>query len=104
MRKCRLLSLVGLTLLIALSPAFGRTRHKKATPAPRHETVISSVTPTEITITEDKTPRTFTITQFTEVTLDGQRASVADLKPGMAVSVTLSDPSHLSRITAVNKK
>jgi hypothetical protein len=96
--------LFALVVLISSIPAFGRGQHRKATPPPIHETVISSVTPTAITIAEDKAPRTFTITQFVEVTVDGQRASVADLRPGMMVSVTLIDQSRLSRITAVNKK
>jgi len=105
MKKYRLVLFVVLGLLTALTPAFGRHRgHAKTTPTPIHETVISSVTPTQITVTEDKETKTFTITQFTEVTVDGKKASAADLKPGMMVTVTLTDQSRLSRITAVNKK
>jgi TusA-related sulfurtransferase len=37
------------------------------------------------------------------VTLNGQKAALADLKPGMIVSVTLSDPTRLSRIAATTK-
>ena len=45
--------------------------------------------------------KTFAITQFTEITVKGQRAKVTDLQPGMSVSVTLgTDPSKLSRISA----
>lgn len=65
-----------------------------------HLTVISAVTPTSLTIQEDKVIKSFTITPFTEVNVNGQRATLADLKPGMTVNVTLSDPSKLSRIDA----
>jgi hypothetical protein len=77
----------------------------KATPAVNHETVISTVTPTEITVTEDKTAKTYVLTQFTEITLNGNRATAADLKPGMKVSVTIgTDATHLSRVAATAKK
>jgi hypothetical protein len=63
--------------------------------------VIASVTPTAITVTEAKATKTYTVTQFTEITVNGQRATVADLKPGMTVNVTLgTDASRASRINA----
>jgi len=50
---------------------------------------------------QDQTSRTFAITQFTEINVNGQRATVADLKPGMKVSVTAGmDPSQAARISA----
>jgi hypothetical protein len=55
-------------------------------------------------VTDEKTAKTLTVTQFTEVTLNGQKASFADLKPGMTVSVVLSSPTQASRITATTKK
>ncbi|PYL20209.1 MAG: hypothetical protein DMF41_07070 [Verrucomicrobia bacterium] len=54
-----------------------------------------------ITVTEEKTTRAFIITQFTEITVNGQRATIADLKPGMTVNVTIGvDPSQAGRIIA----
>jgi hypothetical protein len=88
--------------LFALSSTFGAGK-RKATPIPHHETVITSVSPDSIVITADKVPKTYTVSQFTEVTLNGQKSTMADLKPGMNVSVTLSDPTRLSRITATTK-
>jgi hypothetical protein len=54
-----------------------------------------------ITVSEEKTTRTFIITQFTEINVNGQRATIADLKAGMTVSVTIGvDPTRASRINA----
>ncbi len=76
-------------------------RKKKEVATPIRATVIASVSPDSITITENNVNKTFAITQFTEITLKGQRAKLTDLQPGMAVSVGLStDPSKLSRINA----
>ncbi len=109
--KIHLSAVLSVILLSAVlsSPAFaarhGFTKHTKATPTPHHETVVTSVTPTSVVITEDKAARTFTINQFTEVTLNGQKATITDLKPGMKVSVTLgADPTQLSRIAASTSK
>ena len=90
--------LAGITII----PAFGKGRKKKATPAPvYHAPVISNATGNAITVSDQKTTRTFTITQFTEINVNGQRATIADLKPGMTVNVTIGmDPSYASRIVA----
>lgn len=87
---------------IAFAPAFGKSRKKKATSAHAYQQpAISSVTGNAITVSEQKTARTFTVTQFTEITVNGQRASIADLKPGMTVNVTIAvDPSRAARINA----
>ncbi len=96
----RLLVVWILLAAIAIAPAFGKGRKTKATPV-YQQPVIASVTGNAITVSEQKTTRTFTVTQFTEITVNGQRASIADLKPGMTVSVTLGmDPTHASRILA----
>jgi hypothetical protein len=51
-----------------------------------------------ITVSEEKTTRAFIIAQFTEITVNGQRATIVDLKPGMTVSVTIgTDPTRASR-------
>ena len=89
---------IFLVFFVAASVFAGGPRKKEPE---YHDTVISSVTGNAITITQDKTPRTFPITQFTEITLKGQRATVADLQPGMGVSVTLgTDGVSASRIAA----
>src|SRR5260370_39166629 len=90
--------LVGL----ATSPAFAGSKEKKTTaPAQYQAPVISSVTGNTITVSEEKTTRTFVITQFTEINVNGQRAALADLKPGMTVSVTIGvDPTRASRVVA----
>jgi hypothetical protein len=100
------LSVATVLLIAATNPAFGFDKKKKATPAPHaHESVISGVTPTAITITGDKSAKTFTITQFTEINVNGRKATVAELKPGMTVNVALgTDPMKASRITAADKK
>lgn len=99
--KAVLPSIVGLALtLLSASPASAGGK-KKAKPIEHHDTTITSVSADSIAIDEDKVPRSFKITQFTEVTLRGQKAAVADLKPGMMVSVTLgADPAVASRIAA----
>jgi hypothetical protein len=67
-----------LLILITASPAFAGARKKKATPAQYQAPVISSVTGNTITVSDEKTTRTFIITQFTEINVNGQRAGVAD--------------------------
>ncbi len=104
MKKSSFSAAVSILLaILAMTPAFGASKKKKAEPE-QHGTVISSVTPTAITVTEGKTVKTFVISQFTEVNLNGQRATVADLKPGMTVNLTLADASRLSRINATGAK
>ena len=90
-------------LLAALvtTPSFAG-RKKKASPAPKYQTpVISSVTGNTITVTQEKLTRAYTITRFSEVMVNGQKATIADLKPGMVVSVTIGvDPTQASRVVA----
>lgn len=91
-----------LAIALATAPAFAGGRKRKASPAPKYQTpVISSVTGNSITVTQDKVTRAYTITRFSEVMVNGQKAAVADLKPGMTVSVTIGvDPSQASRVVA----
>jgi hypothetical protein len=92
--------LVAILILFASTASAG-SKKKKATLTQYHPPVISSVTGNTITVSEEKTTRTFIITQFTEINVNGQRAAVADLKPGMTVSVTIGvDPTRASRIVA----
>ncbi len=104
MKKIRFAFISVLIVLIVASPAFGGGKKKKATPTPAYQQpVISSVKANAITVSDAKTTRAFTITQFTEINVNGQRATVADLKPGMTVNITIGlDPSHASRINAAD--
>jgi hypothetical protein len=94
-------------LCIVLSFGFiapGFAKAKKSPPPTPHEIVISSISGNTITITDDKTAKTVTVTQFTEITVNGQKATFADLKPGMGVNLTLNGPTQASRITATTTK
>ena len=94
----QLCALSALCLILTSAPALAGKKPKE----PQHlPTVISSVSADSITIREDKVMKTFAITQFTEITVKGQRAKLADLQPGMSVSITLgTDPTKASRISA----
>ena len=105
MKKSLFTPLVAVCTLLAVitaTPALAGSKKKKASSVPRyHSPVISSVTGNAITVSEEKTTRTFIITQFTEVNVNGQRATIADLKPGMTVSITIGmDPTQASRVVA----
>lgn len=55
----------------------------------------------EATITDNNVPKTYAITQFTEILFKGQRSTLAALQPGMSVSITLgSDATKAARINA----
>ena len=99
-----LVSLVAALLgVVAIAPASGASK-KKPSPTPQQGPVISSVSANSITVTEAKVVKTLTITQFTEITVNGQKATIAELKPGMTVSVTLgTDPTRASRVNATGK-
>jgi hypothetical protein len=99
--KRRLFTVAWILLAaVAIAPAFGKGSKKKAPAAPP-QPVISTVTDHAITVTQQKTARTFVVTQFTEITVNGQRAGIAGLKPGMTVNVTIGvDPSQAARINA----
>ena len=95
----RALSIVVSVLLVvsATPPAFAGSKKKKSTPAQYQAPVIANVTGNTITVSEEKMARTFIITQFTEISVNGQRAAVSDLKPGMMASVTIGvDPTRAS--------
>src|SRR6266508_743443 len=79
MRKRLLVAVWILLVTVPFAPAFGKGRKKKPTPVPAyHQPAISSVTGNAITVSDQNTTRTLTITQFTEITVNGQRASIAD--------------------------
>ncbi len=91
-----------LLVLITATSDFAGSKKKKASLASAyHPPVISAVKANAITVTGEKTTRTFTVSRFTEINVNGQRATLADLKPGMTASVTIGmDPSTASRINA----
>jgi hypothetical protein len=104
----KILAVLPLVVLIgffaASDPLFGASKKKAAPPPQTKSPTITSVTATSITVAEEKTTKTLTINQFTEITVNGQRATVSDLKAGMTVNVTLgTDPSKASRISATGK-
>ena len=102
MKNIRFAVVSALLAFIAATPAFGKSKKKKTSPAPAyHQPVISSVNGNAVTVSDEKGSRTFTITQFTEINVNNQRSTVADLKPGMNVNVTIGmDRSQASRINA----
>ena len=106
MKKFRFLlpSIAVLLALLTASPALGASKKKPSPPPQSQAPTITSVTANSITVTEAKVTKTLTITQFTEITVNGQRGTAADLKPGMGVSIALgTDPSKASRINATGK-
>jgi len=87
--------------ILSASPLLAGEKKKKSKAIEHHDTVIASVAADSVTVDADKVSKSYKITPFTEVTLRGQKATVADLKPGMAVSVTMgADPAIASRIAA----
>ena len=108
MKRSAVSRLVVCALLVAvtITPAFGGGRKKNTSPAPQHhETVISSVGPNTVTVSDNKTTKTLTVTWFTEINVNGQKATIADLKPRMTVTVILgTDPTVASRISAAGKR
>jgi hypothetical protein len=102
MKRAPFVAVSVLLLALVVTPAFAGSKKRKTSPTPKYQPpVISRVTGNTITVTEEKTTRAFTVTQFTEITVNGQRATIADLKPGMTVNVTIGvDPSQAGRINA----
>jgi hypothetical protein len=102
MKRALFVTVAVLFLALAATSALAGSKKKKASPTPKYQPpVISSVTGNTITVTEERTTRAFTVNQFTETTVNGQRATLADLKPGMTVNVTIGmDPSQAGRINA----
>jgi len=97
----RILICAALACTLA-APSFAKSK-KKTTPPPMHEPTISAVSGNTITVVDDKSAKTITASSVTEITVNGQKASFADLKPGMTVSLTLSSPTQASRIIATSK-
>jgi hypothetical protein len=104
MNKSRFVAYIVIALLTTSVAAFGASKKKTTPPAAAKGPTITSVTATSVTVSEEKGSKTLGINQFTEITVNGQRATVGDLKPGMGVSVTLgTDATKASRIAATSK-
>lgn len=104
--KLRRLVPVILSFGILLSnSAIAGSKKSKSTPPPIIQSpTIAAVTANTVTIKEEKATKTLAIDQFTEINVNGRKASAAELKPGMIVNVTLgTDPSKASRINATGK-
>jgi hypothetical protein len=95
-------ALLALAVVTSASGAGTNTFKPKPVPTPQ-PAVITKVSPSSVTVTDEKGTRTFTITQFTEINVNAQRATAADLKPGMTITVTMgTDPTRASRIVAAD--
>ena len=97
-------ALTGLVILTLIAPAFGAGKKKPTAKPTPHDIVISAVSGNAVTVTDENSTKTVTVTQFTEITVNGQKATIADLKPGMTVNLGLKGPTEASRITAITKK
>jgi hypothetical protein len=92
-------ALVGILFSTSL---FAGSKKKPAPPA--QSPTIAAVTADSITVREAQVTKTLPITQFTEINLNGRKATTADLKPGMSANVILgTDRSKASRIDAMAK-
>ena len=103
--KFRRLSIFLLCLGVLTSPGLFAASKKKAIPPPVVQTpTIAAVTANSVTIKDAQSSKTLTIDQFTEITVNGRKSTAAELKPGMAVTVTLgTDSTKASRINATSK-
>ena len=103
MKQRRLFIIAVVGGAVMASTAFAGSKKKPAS-ASIQAPIIAAVTADSITVNEEKATRTLTINQFTEINVNGRRATVAELKAGMTVNVTLgTDPLKASRINATGK-
>ena len=101
MRKLSRLFVCAFVLLAFVGTATAGDKSKKKNERETHDTLISSVSLTSISITQGKTEKTVAITPSTEIYVRGQKADAAALQTGMAVSITLAmDGTKASRINA----
>jgi hypothetical protein len=91
----------ALIQIFASDPAHAAGRKRKASPPEQRNPVISNVTANSVTVTKQKQTRTFIVTPFTEISVNGQKGTIADLKAGMTADVTIGmDPTRAGRIVA----
>jgi len=91
----------ALIQILVPDPGLAAGRKKKVSPPEQHDPVISNVTANSITVTKQQETRTFIVTLFTEINVNGQKGTIGDLKSGMKVNVTIGvDPTRAGRIVA----
>jgi hypothetical protein len=96
--------LILVACLALFSDALAGSKKKPAAPPPSQSPAIAAVTADSVTVRDAQGMKTLAITQFTEINLNGRKATAAELKPGMTVNVTLgTDPTKASRINATGK-
>ena len=91
-------------MLLPISGFAGSSKKKPIPPPMIQSPTIAAVTADSITVKEAQMTKTLTITQFTEINVNSRKATVAELKPGMIVDVTIgTDATKASRINAMAK-
>jgi hypothetical protein len=103
--KSPYLRLITFSLIVALVgalPVSAADKKKKKEPSEPIVSTVAAVNGNVIDITTGTATKTLKMSQFTEVRVNGQKGSPADLKPGMTVSEVVlgADPSVASRINA----
>ena len=99
----RFVVVVCLGMFLSTS-VFAASKKKPAAPPASQSPTITAVTADSITFKDAQVSKTLAITQFTEINVNGRKATAAELKPGMTVTVTLAtDPSKAARINATAK-
>lgn len=87
--------------ILAPESGLAAGRKKKAPLPEQRAPVISNVTANSVTVTQQQETRTFIVTPFTEINVNGQKGTIADLKSGMTVNVTIGvDPTRAGRVVA----
>jgi len=79
MKQRRLFIIAVVGGAVMASTAFAGSKKKPAS-ASIQAPIIAAVTADSITVNEEKATRTLTINQFTEINVNGRRATVAELK------------------------
>ena len=103
MRRLPALLLAAATTLALLCSselrAADKKKKKKTEPEPV-VSVISAVTADTVGVTVGTATKTLKLSPFTEIRVNGQKGSAADLQPGMTVSEVVlgADPTVASRI------
>ena len=105
MKSNRLLVvLLSLATLLPITAFSGSSKKKPASPPMIQSPTIAAVTADSITVKQAQVTKTLAITQFTEINVNGRKATAAELKPGMIVNVTIGiDATRASRINAMAK-
>jgi hypothetical protein len=104
MNRRHLLSVVGSVALFVSTTVVAGSKKKPTPPPATQSPTIAAVTADSVTVKDGQGTKTLAITQFTEINVNGRKASAADLKSGMTVNVTLgTDATKASRINATGK-